>query len=615
MVAKLSMIKYQLKKGMISLFAATLLAGTTVSAQTAASPKSDPASVKKAAEHDAKMAWWRDARFGMFIHWGVYSVPAGRYEGKEIPGLGEWIMHDAKIPRATYQQFAGQFNPVQYDPDAWVRLAKEAGVKYIVITSKHHDGFALFDSKASDWNVVKATPYGKDLLKPLADACRKYGMKLGFYYSQANDWNNPGGAAAGGHWDSTQNGSMDEYIRKVAVPQVKEILTQYGDIAEIWWDVPTGMTKARADQFLPLLALQPGIVSNNRLGEGFKGDIETPEQYIPATGIPGRDWETCMTMNDTWGFKTDDQNWKSSETLIRNLVDIASKGGNYLLNVGPTSEGTFPEPIVERLKAIGRWMHINAESIYGTQASPFAHLDWGRCTKKAYPGGATLYLHVFNWPAGGRLVVPGLHNAALSAVLLDGGAALHTESTPAGLVIQLPPQASDTIATVIKLKVRGELKVVAPVTPALTAGPDGAFLLKAGQADLHPSPSGDAPQVEGNPGDGNIGFWTDPQAWVSWKIKVDKPAGYLFKLMVATPAKNSKFIVRVGSEMFDAQIDGTGGYQQYTEQQPGVFQLAKAGTYVISIHPADGLWNPINLKYVHLEPVTFTPPRVVQNAQ
>jgi len=299
MVAKLSMIKYQLKKGMISLFAATLLAGTTVSAQTAASPKSDPASVKKAAEHDAKMAWWRDARFGMFIHWGVYSVPAGRYEGKEIPGLGEWIMHDAKIPRATYQQFAGQFNPVQYDPDAWVRLAKEAGVKYIVITSKHHDGFALFDSKASDWNVVKATPYGKDLLKPLADACRKYGMKLGFYYSQANDWNNPGGAAAGGHWDSTQNGSMDEYIRKVAVPQVKEILTQYGDIAEIWWDVPTGMTKARADQFLPLLALQPGIVSNNRLGEGFKGDIETPEQYIPATGIPGRDWETCMTMNET----------------------------------------------------------------------------------------------------------------------------------------------------------------------------------------------------------------------------------------------------------------------------------------------------------------------------
>jgi alpha-L-fucosidase len=185
-----------------------------------------------------------------------------------------------------------------------VQTAKAAGVKYIVITTKHHDGFAMFDSKASDWNIVKRTPYGKDVIKMLADACRKYGMKLGFYYSQANDWNNPGGAAAGGHWDKKQDGSFDEYLDKVAIPQVKEILTNYGDVAELWWDVPTDMTKERAAKITPLLDKYPNIITNNRLGGGVQGDLETPEQYIPATGIPGRYWEACMTMNDTWGFKT-----------------------------------------------------------------------------------------------------------------------------------------------------------------------------------------------------------------------------------------------------------------------------------------------------------------------
>jgi len=217
-------------------------------------------------QRDQRMAWWRDARFGMFIHWGVYAVPAGAYNGKQIPGIGEWIMNRGKIPVAEYREFARQFNPVKYDPDKWVQIAKQAGMKYIVITSKHHDGFALFDSKASDWNVVKATPYGKDLLKPLAEACKKYGLKLGFYYSQAQDWNNPGGAAKGGHWDKAQDGSMDDYIRNVAVPQVKEILSNYGPIAVLWWDTPNNppenMTKERADMLLPLLKLQPGIISN-----------------------------------------------------------------------------------------------------------------------------------------------------------------------------------------------------------------------------------------------------------------------------------------------------------------------------------------------------------------
>ena len=412
-----------------------------------------PPELETKQQRDKRMAWWREARFGMFIHWGVYSVPAGIYKDKEIPGIGEWIMNRAKIPVSEYKKYAKQFNPVKYDPDEWVSLAKEAGMKYIVITSKHHDGFALFDSKVTDWDIVDATPYGKDLLKPLAAACKKHGIKLGFYHSQAQDWCHPGGAAAGGHWDKAQDGDMDKYIREIAVPQVREILTNYGDIAVLWWDTPTNMNKKRADVLRPLIHLQPGIITNNRLGGGYRGDFSTPEQHIPATGLD-YDWETCMTMNGTWGYKSYDHDWKSTETLIHNLVDIASKGGNYLLNVGPTSEGLIPEPSVIRLKEIGKWMKVNGESIYGTSASPFRKLDWGRCTAK--PG--KLYLHVFDWPANGKLEVPGLRNKVKKAYLLaeKKHELAVTREDKDKVVITLPPKSLDAIDTVVVLKIKGE---------------------------------------------------------------------------------------------------------------------------------------------------------------
>ena len=404
-----------------------------VVAQDAASP--DPYAKETPAQHDARMQWWRDARFGMFIHWGVYSVPAGTYKGEKIWGNGEWIMNGVtgKIPVAVYKDFAKQFNPVKYDPDAWVRLAKEAGMKYIVITAKHHDGFALFDSKATNWDVVDATPYGKDLLRPLAEACRKHGMKLGFYYSQAQDWCHPGGDAHYGHWDPAQQGSFDDYIKNIAVPQVKEILSNYGDVAVLWWDTPTkNMTKKNADLLLPLIALQPGIITNNRLGGNYHGDTETPEQTIPGTDHMNRNWETCMTMNDTWGYKSYDHNWKSTTVLIRNLVDIASKGGNYLLNVGPNSLGEIPQPSVERLQEIGQWMRVNGESIHGTRGSPlrFTTMTWGRCTKKAGANSTRLYVHVFHWPADRQLVLPGLKNEIAKAFILETKKELRAEPAP-----------------------------------------------------------------------------------------------------------------------------------------------------------------------------------------
>lgn len=430
-----------------------------------------------------RLEWWHEAKFGMFIHWGVYSQWAGIYHGHEQQrGGAEWIMNRCKIPVAEYQEKAKEFNPVNYDPDAWVKMAKDAGMKYIVITAKHHDGFALFDSKASKWNVVDATKYGKDLLKPLAEACKKYGIKLGFYYSQAQDWNNPGGAASRklmkegwpnpdsakidaytaehhGHWNPAQEtATFNEYIDRVAVPQVREILSNYGEIAVLWWDTPTNMTNEAALKLQKLLELQPNIITNDRLKRpNFPGDTKTPEQKIPdQDALAGQNWETCMTMNGSWGWR-DDNKWKSTETLIRNLVDIASKGGNYLLNVGPKPDGTFPEQSIERLKKIGDWMRVNGESIYKTQASPFGLLPWGRCTQKAERGNTILYLTVFDWPADGKLSISALKNKVISANLLANGENIQVEKSNDQLILKVSSAAPDPIASVIKVVVKGKV--------------------------------------------------------------------------------------------------------------------------------------------------------------
>lgn len=439
-----------------------------------ASDTNDPAAIWKTEygpSHEERMQWWREARFGMFIHWGIYSVPAGTYKGQQVKGGGEWIMRIANIPVAEYAGYAKQFDPEKFNAKEWVQIAKDAGMRYIVITAKHHDGFAMFHTHVDHYNVYDATPWKHDPIKELAEAARKAGLKFGVYYSEAQDWHHPGGAAykrnadrnidARNHWDPAQQGSMDDYIEKVAVPQVKELLSNYGPISVLWWDTPAEMTPERVEKILPLLKLQPALITNNRLdAKKSTGDYDTPEQKIPANGIPGKDWETCMTMNGTWGYKSFDNNWKSTQTLVRNLIDIASKGGNYLLNVGPTSEGLIPQQSVDRLREMGRWMSVNAESIYGTTASPFAEqLPWGRCTRRVTAQGETLYLHVFDWPADGKLVVPALPGKVQSAWLLATGESLPINTdTNGSVVLRLPKDAPDTIASTIKMDVAGSIE-------------------------------------------------------------------------------------------------------------------------------------------------------------
>ena len=435
---------------------------------------------------EARLAWFREARFGLFIHWGVYAVPAGFWQGK--PVSAEWIMNRGKIPLADYTAFAKEFTAAKYDPVAWAQLAADAGIKYVVITAKHHDGFALFESAYSDWNAAKASGAHRDLIQPLADAVRAKGMKFGTYYSQSQDWVNLGGGKGNtAPWDEAQKkGSFDEYLEKISLPQVRELLDRYHpDI--LWWDTEYQMTPERARPFFDLVLAHPNLIHNSRLGGGVLGDFRTSEQKIPASAMLGRALEVNMTINKSWGYRTDDEDWKSAPQLIRNLSDIASKDGNYLLNVGPTAEGVIPQPEVDRLLAIGRWLKVNGAAIYGTRGGLYSSpLDWGRTTWRAWPGnGTSLFLHIWTWPADDRILVPGLNQTPRSGRLLANGATVTTTLTPAGLVVSLPGAAPDADVSVAVLEFDRPVEV-SNATPLPTETGASGTLIDPGKSSPPP---------------------------------------------------------------------------------------------------------------------------------
>lgn len=335
-------------------------------------------------DFDKRMEWWRDETFGMFIHWGLYAIPAGTYNGKAINGIGEWIMDHAQIPVEEYEKYAAQFNPTEFNADEWVQIAADAGMKYIIITSKHHDGFCLWDSKVTEYDIMDASPYKKDILAALKEACDKHDVKLGFYHS-IMDWHHPHAQAPAypdyNHRDTSKmNPKFEDYVQNYLKPQVQELIENY-DPYVMWFDgewIPEWTHEHGVEMYNFIRNLKPDIIINNRVDKGrqgmqgmsatdkdYAGDFGTPEQEI-LEGTSEFDWESCMTMNDTWGFKTSDNNWKSAELLVHQLVDVAAKGGNYLLNVGPTAQGKIPAPSVERLAEVGDWMDVNREAIYAT---------------------------------------------------------------------------------------------------------------------------------------------------------------------------------------------------------------------------------------------------------
>jgi alpha-L-fucosidase len=420
--------------------------------------------------NNPRSKWFREAKFGLFIHWGIYAVPAGTWKGQQIGGLGEWIMNRAKIPVKEYEALAGQFNPVKFNADEWAQLAQDAGMKYLTITSKHHDGFAMFKSHVSNYNIVDATPFKRDPMKELAAACSKRGIKLCFYYSQAQDWHEANGA--GNTWDfgPDDKKDFDQYLRDKALPQVREVLTQYGPLGMIWFDTPRLMTQERAEQFTKMVRdLQPNCLVNGRLGG--KGDYRsTGDNRIPDQVVPGV-WEVPATVNDTWGYKSYDQHWKPADEIVFKLVDITSKGGNYLLNVGPTAEGVIPQPSQEILRAVGRWLKVNGEAIYGAGPTPFGQeLTQPSATKKGERGQplseqarqwrcttrpGRLYIHLFTWPTG-QFSLEGVKGKVVRAYLLADSKRnrLKFDQRDSNVTVTLPEKAPGEFASVLCLEIQ-----------------------------------------------------------------------------------------------------------------------------------------------------------------
>jgi alpha-L-fucosidase len=430
-------------------------------------PPVDAASSPRDSAADApgvgsRLAWWHQAKLGMFIHWGLYAVPAGQWNGQRIAGSAEWIMNNAMIPVQDYAKLAQSFNPTKFDAQAWVAIAEAAGMKYMVFTAKHHDGFAMYPSQVSRF-ALGATPWKRDPVRELADAAARRGIKFGVYYSHAVDWHHPGGSDPQPVWDPAQAGGRDDYLRDVSVPQVRELLANYPDLAVLWWDTPRGMTPARSALLDALLPLQPSIITNNRLGGGFRGDFDVAERTIPTT-VPARPFESALTINGTWGYRSDDTRWKTAAALVSSLIQVVSKGGNLLLNVGPTGEGVIPAESADRLAQMGAWLKVNGEAIYGAAASPLPDPPWGRVTVKKQRA----YLHLLQRPAATTIRVP-MRNVPRRIYPLETPATtLVFESLPTGVEVTLPPLPAASpggLPTVVAIELAEDAVIPAAAPP------------------------------------------------------------------------------------------------------------------------------------------------------
>ena len=538
--------------------------------------------------------WFTDGKFGMFIHWGPYSVLGGEWNGKKIEqgDIAEWIMKRFEIPVEEYRKVAATFNPVDFDAAYWVKLAKDAGMKYMIITSKHHDGFAMYDSDVSSYNIVDYTPFNRDPVKELSGECAREGIKFGVYYSHREDWEHP--YAYGNTWDfDSSQTNLDEmdypelfrkYLDEKAIPQLKELLTNYGPIGVVWFD--RGMyTQEQGKEFADLVHnLQPGCLVNGRVGHYDKellGDYQSlTDNGMPVGGIEEY-WESPQTLNDTWGYSKNDTNWKKPEEIIRRLVAIVSKGGNYLLNIGPDGRGRIPEASVNILERVGKWMDENSESIYGTSASPFPYeIPWGYCTRK----GNNLYLHVFDWPDDGKIELQGLNNKIKTVYMLaDKEKGLATETRNELTQIFLPETPSDNINSVVVLEIEGEPDIDPVVITQKASEPVTLDYLTAttfGNAVKRFNRKGEEERF-------HISKMQSPGDYIEWYVDFNTTGNYSIMLTYAAiPGwEDGTCIIQAGREKAKTRIIPTQGWYEYKTEKAGTIMVNKKGIITVRLYP------------------------------
>jgi alpha-L-fucosidase len=479
---------------------------------------------------------------------------------------------------------AGQFNPVKFDADEWAELAQAAGMKYMVITSKHHDGFCMFDSMSNPYNIVAQTPLGRDVMKELAAACNKRGIKLCFYYSQAQDWHAEGGA---GHWDEVgdekSNGwlayarppeDFQKYLDDVVKPNLRELLTNYGPIGLIWFDTPVAINKEQSESLRDLVhELQPECLVSGRVGHDVGDYGSLGDNEHPAGTVEGA-WETPATLNDTWGFKADDDRWKSLEYLLELLVNCASKGVNYLLNVGPTAEGVIPKPSADLLRQLGAWLDRNGEAIYGSVAGPFpTDPDWGRVTRK----GDTIYLLIKKWQTG-ELKLPGLKNDIRAARVLGcPEASVETKREGDFVVVTLPGDAPEELFSVVALELEGD----ADVEQLVIQDGDSPIALPLHLAEM----SGGASAMS----DGSSQGWHDAKSAAVWTFRVQTPGDYEVAAITRANRKRAEAFGNHDLQLSigDASVNATVGVKDLdTSDDAKVWQLPRSPMGTIRIDKA-----------------------------
>ncbi|MEN9840703.1 MAG: hypothetical protein RL376_503, partial [Verrucomicrobiota bacterium] len=566
--------------GIFWLFA-LLASGSPLAAQPAQPQPAQPAEPPRApsrealvptpAERDARLGWWREARFGMFVHWGVYSTLSGTWQGKAYGGYGEHIQRMAKIPIPVYhREVAGTFNPVHFDADAWIRLGKEAGMGYFVITAKHHDGFAMYDSKVSDATIVKATPFARDPMVELRDACHRHGLKFGFYYSHAFDWgeadgpgndwdfDNPGGdrLLGGSDWWKTTPAFIPRarrYVDTKSIPQIHELIRNY-DPDILWFDTPHKLPPEENQRIMAAVrAAKPSLVVNGRLIYGL-GDYDTtcdrPAEFPPNAN----DWEGVPTTNESYGYNANDRSHKPASHFIRLLAKSAARGGNELMNIGPMGDGRIDPVDTKILREIGAWWSVNGASIRGTSRTPLAVQAWGESTRK----GDSLYLHVFDWPKSGRLVVSGLRTGVRRAFLLSSpDQPLANLRVGPDLVVTVPPAAPDAASSVVVLECESAPLADASVRLLSTEVPANTLHVFDGTRQ------GGLQFGSGTKDDDHVQNWTRPDDAMLWTLRVNEPAEFDLALHYDAPAptKSAKLVEgAAGKELAPAQSGAGGAY-------------------------------------------------------